>query len=158
MVKQKRNKTEVLHVRLDDKTKFAVDLISKQRMQKATQVVEAAIRDNADGLDLGVPWTALWDPDEGVRTLNLLACPRYRATPDEEEIRAFTLAHKEFFYSDEDATIPHRGFVSLLWPKLQHHMELWRAKRHENYWIAAEAMEAALKHAKVKAPERKKKR
>jgi hypothetical protein len=82
----------------------------------------------------------------------MLACPGLKTTPAEDSLRSFVLAHREFFYADERATVPNTAFVLTLWENVEEYHRLWRDKRHENYWVAAEAMEARLKKAKVKPP------
>src|SRR5574343_2109306 len=127
-------KNEVLQVRLSVRTKFAVELVAQQEGKKITKVIEDAIEARAHALQLGVPFDEVFDEDEGVRTLRLLALPAYRPTEEEREIKAFVAHHREFFYTD--SKIPHRTFVSILWPKLQHYMSAWREQRHTNHWIA----------------------
>lgn len=155
MAKKARTKIEFFSARFDPQTSFALNLVAKQRGQKKANVVEQAILDLAKKIaekELGQALTNLFHPHDGVRTLNLLACPGYKRTSDDEDLRAFILAHKEFFYSDAAASIPNVGLVITLWDDIDKYRELWREKRHENYWVAAEAMEARLKKAKIKPP------
>jgi hypothetical protein len=145
-------KEELLQVRLTGRLKFAIGLIAQQEGRKQTQIVEEAIEARAAALKLGVPFDVLYDDDEGMRTLACLALPSYRPTEAEREIKAFVQHHPEFFYADKEQRIPHRGFVSILWPKLEHYMHTWRERRHEDYWAAADAMAKALSAARVKPP------
>lgn len=147
-----RNKSTNLQIRMSEKLKFALNLVGRQEKRNLTQIVEEAIEARADSLKIGTPWDVLWDEDEGVRMLNLLALPGYKADEDEREIKQFTQHHSEYFYSDKAGTVPNRTCVSVLWPKLRHYMHLWRNERHVNAQAAAEAMEVALKAAKVKPP------
>lgn len=155
MPEVKRKKDKVVHVRLDDRMRFALELLGKQESKKHTAIIEDGINSRANAViteQLGVQWTALYDSDEGVRTLNLLSCPGYRADAEEQEVRGFTVAHKEFFYADTAATVPHRDNVIALWPKLAHYREMWRERRHGNYLVAAEAMAAQLKKVHLPVP------
>src|SRR6476660_3743002 len=69
-------------------------------------------------------WLCFWDPSEGIRTLTLLGDDRYPTTFDEDELRTFTLAHKEFFfienamdpYDNSRTHTPFRVYVDILWP------------------------------------------
>jgi hypothetical protein len=152
---EKLKKNEKFQARFDGQTRFALELLSAQRGQKFTRVVEDALIKDAKEVarvELGQDFSTLWHEHEGVRTLNLFACPGYKISPDEDVLRSFVLAHKEFFYADPKATIPQIGYVLTLWDHVQHYLELWRSKRSENYFVAAEAMEAALKKAKIKPP------
>lgn len=145
-------KDELLQVRLSGRLKFAIQLIAQQEGRKQTSVVEEAIESRATELKLGVPFDELYDEDEGVRTLRLLALPSYRPSEEQREIKAFVAQHGPFFYTDKSSKIPHRTFVSVLWPKLQHYLHAWNEERHTNHWIAAEQMSKALTAAKVKPP------
>lgn len=141
--------------RFEPLTDFALDLVARQRTQKRAAVIHDAVialgKQVADD-ELGQSLATLYHVHEGVRTLNLLACPSYKTTPDEDDLRAFLVAHKEFFYADDKATVPSVALVTTLWDQLEHYRQLWREKRHDNYWVAAEAMEARLKKAKIKPP------
>jgi hypothetical protein len=154
-MKKQVGKNERFSMRFDGATKFALDLLAEQERKKKVTVIEDAIIALANKLcekQLGQHLSAIYDPHDGVRTLNLLALPGYKKSPHEDLLRAFVVAHKEFFYADEKATIPNVGLVVTLWDKVEHYLELWQQKRHENYWVAAEEMEERLKKAKIKPP------
>lgn len=154
-MQKKITKTEKFQARFDEHTRFALNLLAKQQGKKYVTIIEDAIQSLAKEMcqrELGQPLSVLFHPHEGVRTLNLLALPSYRKSPDEEELRIFVLAHKEFFYADDKGKVPNLGLVMTLWDQIEHYRELWREKRHENYWVAAEAMEAHLKKVKIKPP------
>lgn len=155
MQKKTQTKTEKFQARFDDTTKFALSLLAKQQSKKQVVVVEDAIHSLVSEMCekvLGQQFSLLYHPHDGVRLLNLFACPAYKLSADEGELKAFIVAHREFFYADSAATIPNIGLVLTLWDQVEHYRELWREKRHENYWVAAEAMEARLKKAKIKPP------
>src|ERR1700730_6798082 len=88
IVKKERGiKTQTLSLRLDPKTKFTLEFVARINGQTITTVVERAIRESCDrvkirGVDGGdfsdlCNWQGFWDPEEGVRTLRLLASPDY---------------------------------------------------------------------------------
>jgi hypothetical protein len=148
-------KTEHFHARFEPQTEFALSLIAQQRKQKKVAVVEEALLEQAKRIaleELGQHFNALYHPSEGVRMLNLFACPGFKATTAQDELRAFVLAHKQFFYADDKATTPQLDYVDVLWDRVQHYFELWRDKRHEDHYVAAEAMAEALKKTKIKPP------
>jgi hypothetical protein len=157
-------KTLTLSLRLDPKTKFILDFVARIKGQSITTVVERAIKETADGLSIrgwdersttshDSKWSDFWDPDEGVRTLRLLTNSGYPSTFDEDELKAFTLAHWQFFYLDHRGNEPKRRFLQILWPKIDRYIEIWRAKKSTDYWAAGEAMKADLAAARVAAPD-----
>lgn len=163
--KQPRAKTLTLSLRLDPKTKFIVDFMSRIKGQSITTAVERSIKETADRLpirstvdDFGNEiregmWSEFWDPSEGVRTLKLIACPYYPTTFDEDELKAFTEAHRDFFYVRNAGKEPRRAFVDILWPKIEEYLAIWREKKSTDYWAAGEAMKEDLAAARVQAPD-----
>jgi len=98
-------------------------------------------------------WSDFWDAGEGIRTLKLLDEAAYPTTYEEDELRAFTLTHWIFFYTDSYGREPHRDYVEILWPNIDGHVQIWREKKSENYWAAGEAMKADLIAAGVAPPD-----
>jgi hypothetical protein len=154
--KDRGTKTQTLSLRLDPKTKFTLEFVARIKGQTLTTIVERAIRESCDqvtiGKDFGFNWQNFWDPEEGVRTLKLLACEDYPSTYDEDDLREFTKTHWDFFYISEKAKMPRRGFVEILWPKIEDYRRIWREQRDSDYWAAGKAMAADLSAAKVRAP------
>ncbi len=138
--------------------------MSRVKGQSITTIVERAIKEAAEKTGIGPTndrngneisqqcWSDFWDPEEGVRNLNLIANTDYTTTFDDDEIRRFTIDHWEFFYTSVTASTPRRHFVSVLWPKLQGYMTIWRNTKSEDYWAAGRAMAEDLKKAKLGAP------
>ena len=157
-------KTETLSLRLDPKTRFVLEFISRIRGQSITVVVERAIKEAADAAVIGPAtdfrgneihqpsWSDFWDADEGIRTLKLLADSNYTTTYEEDEIRRFTLDHLDFFYDDRNGQTVKRANTSLLWPKIGEYIDLWQSTRNENYWSAGKQMAEDLKRAGIEAP------
>ena len=157
--KDRGTKTESLSLRLDPKTKFILEFVARINGQSLTTVVERAIRKSCDEVTVGghfngegLSWNHFWDPDVGVRTLKLLACHDYPSTYDEDELRRFTKAHWEFFYTHANSDEPHRAYVRTLWPKIAEYQRIWHDQRSFNYWAAGAAMAADLSAAQLKAP------
>jgi hypothetical protein len=157
--KDRGTKTQTLSLRLDPKTKFSLEFVARANGQTLTTVVERAIRSSCDEVKIigdfdskGFNWQHFWDPDEGVRTLKLLACDAYQSTYGEDELRQFTVEHWEFFYTGQTADEPRRVYVQILWPKIEEYQRVWREQRESNYWAAGEAMAADLSAARVAGP------
>ena len=153
-------KTQSLSLRLDPKTKFILEFMARIKGQSITMVVERAIKDasadvviDRDEFGNGFNWSDYWDPNEGVRTLKLLTAREYPTTFDEDELRAFTLAHWPFFYRDPEGKRPHASYLEIIWPSVGRYMETWREKKTANYWAAGEAMMADLSSAGIAPPD-----
>lgn len=155
----KRSKSETLSLRLDPKTKFMLDFMSRVQGQSITTVVERAVQKVAAGVSVADynsddrTWATFWDASEGVRTLNLIGDANYPTNFEEDELLSFAKTHWPFFYTAERATSPRRAFVDVLWPKVEDYLNLWRENRQINYWAAGEAMRADLEAARIAAPE-----
>ena len=153
-------KTQSLSLRLDPKTRFVLEFVARIKGQSITAVVERAIKETADNVwiggnnidERGHNWADFWDANDGVRILKLLADSNYPTSYDEDELRAFTLAHRQFFYTNSD-TSPHRSFIEILWPSIDSYLEIWREKKSEDYWAAGEAMKKDISAARVATPD-----
>jgi hypothetical protein len=153
--KERGTRTETLSLRLDPKTKFILEFVARTNGQTLTTVIERAIRTSCGEVTIGsdgLGWDRFWDPDPGVRTLKLLACPEYASTYEEDELRHFTKAHWEFFYTHPKSDEPRRTHVEILWPKIEDYQRIWHDQRESNYWAAGEAMAADLSAAQLKVP------
>jgi hypothetical protein len=155
--KDRGTKTQTLSLRLDPKTKFTLEFVARIKGQTLTTIVERAIRESCDQVMIGdsahINWQSFWDPEEGIRTLKLLANRDYPSTYDEDELREFTKTHWEFFFISERAQTPRRAFVEILWPKIADYRRVWHEQRDSDYWAAGQAMASDLSAAKVKAPD-----
>jgi hypothetical protein len=161
--KKSSGKTENLSLRLDPKTKFILDFVSRINGQTITTIVERAIRASCDQIELpgSVPegdfavsfnWKHFWDPHEGVRTLKLLANPAYPTSFDEDELKGFIEAHRQFFYVAGRSRTPNSSMVHVLWPKIDEYRRIWLEEREKDYWAAGIAMTADLTAANVEPP------
>ncbi len=158
--KTRGTKTQSLSLRLDPKTKFILDFVARIKGHSITMVVERAIKDASADVVIdrnefgnGSNWSDYWDPNEGVRTLKLLTAREYPTTFDEDELRAFTLAHWSFFYEDLEGMRPRANYLEIIWPSVDRYMETWREKKTANYWAAGEAMMADLSSAGIAPPD-----
>ena len=156
--KDRGSKTETFSPRLDPKTKFSLEFVARVNGQTLTTIVERAIRSSCDQVMVGIShnrganWRHFWDPEEGIRTLQLLACEDYPSTYDEDDLWSFTRAHWQFFYTEQDGATPKRFFLEILWPKIDAYRQIWREQRESDYWAAGRAMAADLRNAQLEAP------
>lgn len=160
-----RTKTQTLSLRLDPKTRFILDFMSRIKGQTITVVVERAIKEAAEKATIAVEsdnprespdiysWEYFWDTDDGVRTLKLLSNSAYTTTYDEDEIRRFTLDHWAFFYTDKHGDAPRRPFVAILWPNMNRYLGIWRTEKANDFWAASKAMTEDLNKAQIEPPE-----
>lgn len=162
--KSTRSKTQTLSLRLDPKTRFVLEFVSRIRGQSITMVVERAIKEASEQVGIGPKydgmgneiepdtWSDFWDPDDGVRTLKLIASTQYPTTFEEDEMRSFTLAHHEFFYTGSSGHSPKRASVNVLWPKIDAYLDLWRETKSSDYWSCGNLMKEDLNSAGLPAP------
>lgn len=157
-LKPKRAKTETVTLRLDPKTKFMLDFMTRVQGRTITAIVEHAVRDAASNsgiegdFNTTKTWASFWDANEGVRTLKLIADPNYPTNFEEDELLAFAQAHWEFFYTSANTETPRRAYLEVLWPRVEEFLSIWQAQRQEDYWAAGKAMAAALSSAKLQGP------
>lgn len=151
----RRPKSETLSLRLDPKTRFMLDFVSRVKGQSITTVVEQAVRDYANRawIDKQKTWSYYWDASEGLRMLKIVSDSNYPTNYNEDRIRNFTLDHWVFFYIDQQGTNPRRAYIDILWPSINYFMEVWETTREFDYWAAGEAMAKALRTARVAPPD-----
>lgn len=159
---QKAAKTETLTIRLDPKTRFILEYISRLKGQTITTVVERAIvadaalqrvPDHEWGGDLG--WEDFWDVSEGVRALNLASRREFFPTYDEERRRDFARTHWPFFFATKKGPIPLNHYIDILWPRIDEFVHLHdENKAKGGDWLGAgKAMQEALRKSNLSPPE-----
>lgn len=154
----KRGKSETLSLRLDPKTKFALEFVARIRGQSITTVVERAIKSAASDVRIessaeSQDWMNYWDASDGVRTIKILKSGQYPTTYEEDELIEFTECNWEFFYHSSASGSPRRVYIDIIWPDIDEYLAIWRSKRHADYWAAGHAMKAALVKANVASPD-----
>lgn len=161
----KRSKTETLSLRLDPKTKFMLDFVSRLQGQSITTVVERAIRDkavkvtvDADYQEESRHWNYYWHHNEGIRTIKLISDPNYPTNYDEDELLGFIKAHNIFFVSNYNERVFEYNhdykieYIDVLWPNMAQYVSAWRDQKHINYWIAGQMMCADIISAQIEPP------
>ncbi|MBX5148463.1 hypothetical protein [Rhizobium lentis] len=157
----KGGKTEMLNIRLDPKTRFILEYMSRLRGQTITTVVERAIIAAASGTpivrgdDYGgeeITWQDLWDVSEGVRALNISKVPELYPVYEEERRLAFVRSHWPFFFTGENKRTYLNHYVDVLWPRIDEFIQIHEDMKHSDYYAAGNAMVEALKAAKLQPP------
>jgi hypothetical protein len=154
-----RSKTQTLSLRLDPKTRFVLEFMSKLKRQSITTVVEEAIRQAGARLEVEPAnenprtWRDFWDVSEGVRAMLMLADPEIPSNYDDDELRDFLTGHIEFFSETNELRNPDKINVSVLWPDIEEYLEAWRANRRTNPFAAGAMMVEALRDAEVEPPQ-----
>jgi hypothetical protein len=155
---QKRaGKTEVLSMRIDPKTRFMLEVVSRYRGQSISTVVERAILEAADNLIFEndrKTWRDYWHAIDGVRAIFVAKDARLYPTFEEEERLRFTTIHWPFFYVDSTCKTVFVPYVEILWPKIDDYMDIWDKTRSAGgYHRAGHRMQEAIKEAGLSVPE-----
>lgn len=116
-------------------------------------MIEELIFDAAKKLNLGVDWESIFTTDEGLLMLNLFRLPHVRLSDDEERVKQFVVAHKEYFYTKNN--YPAGVMASVLWKRIEDYRMHWLQNMHEDPWCAGKMMDADLKKAKLSPPDLK---
>ena len=158
-------KSETLTIRLDPKTRFMLDFVSRLRGQTVTTVVERAIAAAADNATIPrynsygndeepSTWRDYWDVSEGVRALQIAGEKELHPDYEEERRLAFAKKHAVFFFALPEKLQGFRvGFIDILWPRIDEFVEIDERERSTDYFAAGKAMSKALHDAGLKAPD-----
>jgi len=154
-------KTETLTIRLDPKTRFILEYLSRLKGQNITTVVERAIVTAAsqetvfDPKFPGEPdsWQRFWDVSEGCRALRMAERAEFFPTYEEERRLAFAKEHWPFFYTSQQKEMFLAYYVDVLWPRIDEFIQIHDDQKANDYFAAGKAMQAALRNAKLSAPE-----
>lgn len=157
----KARKSETLTIRLDPKTRFILEYLSRLKGQSITTVVERAIIAAAsqetvfDPAFPGQPdsWQRFWDVSDGCRALRMAERPEFFPSYEEDRRLAFAKEHWPFFYANQERSSFLNHFVDVLWPRIDEFVEIHEDQKATDYFAAGKAMQEALRTAKLKAPE-----
>lgn len=156
----KAGKSETLTIRLDPKTRFILEYVSRLKGQTITTVVERAIVNSAAGdtvidRELGgdLNWQDFWDVSEGVRFLKIVSRSEFFPTYEDERRLAFCKEHWPFFWATSQRRTFLNYYVDVLWPRIDEFVTIHDEQKAEDYFAAGKAMQEALRKAKLKAPE-----
>lgn len=154
------SKSESLTIRLDPKTRFMLEFVSRLRGQTITTVVERAISAAADGATIDnefgrepFTWRDYWSVYEGERALKIANESEMHPTFEEERTLAFCREFWPFFFIGNRNGEINTGYVEVLWSRIDEFVGLYEATKTTNYFAAGEAMKAALLAARVAPPD-----
>ncbi len=153
---KRQAKSETLTIRLDPKTRFVLEYMSRLKGQNITTVVERSIYEAANssggfGRDAS-DWKQLWDVSDGVRSIKIAKEEGVFTTYEEDKMLEFVSAHKEFFFADNEMKHFRRWSIDILWPNIRTYIEEWSNDIASDYFKAGKSMAKALKDAGVTAP------
>jgi hypothetical protein len=153
----KAGKSETLTIRLDPKTRFVLEYLSRLKGQTITTVVERAIVNAASNESVQTEggyanWQYFWDVSDGVRALKMAENSAFFPTYEEEKRLAFAREHWPFFYQTiaRDQFVNH--YIDVLWPRIDEFVQMHEDMRARNYFAAGEAMAKALSTANLEPP------
>src|SRR5665213_2107712 len=123
---KKPQKTEVLSMRMDPKTRFVLEVLARYRGQSISTVVERAIVEAAENIRIGGDhhgndsknWKDFWHVNEGVRWLLLASDQSLFPTFEDEYRLAFTRTHWPFFYTSSGCKCHREAMIEILWARL----------------------------------------
>lgn len=155
------SKSETLTIRLDPKTRFMLEFVSRLRGQTITTVVERAIRDAADravlhhqderGNSYDTTWRDYWSVFEGERALKIAVEDDLHPTFEEDQRLAFAKQFSDFFWSKNGTILT--AYIEVLWPKIDEFIDIYERTKTDNYFAAGYAMKEALSAAKLATPD-----
>ncbi|WP_336741358.1 hypothetical protein [Aureimonas altamirensis] len=159
----KASKSETLTIRLDPKTRFVLEYLSRLKGQTITTVVERAIVqaataekiEHADDPRDEQNWQDFWDVSEGARAIKIARRSEFFPTFEEEKRVAFCEEHWPFFFINSNKRIFRYPYLDILWPRIDDFITLHdmaKTSSGASYWAAGEAMQEALGQAGIKPP------
>ncbi len=155
----KPGKSETLTIRLDPKTRFILEYLSRLKGQTITTVVERAIvtaaeqetiHDYSHGGELG--WRDFWNVSDGVRALTMAAERGFFPNYEEEKRLAFAKDHWPFFWHTKDRRLFLNHYVDVLWPRIDEFVQIHDDQKTSDWFAAGTAMQAALRGARLRPP------
>ncbi|MCC4240372.1 hypothetical protein [Thalassospira povalilytica] len=159
-------KNQNLTIRMDEKTRFALDFLVRLEGQNASKLVERIMLEKADASYFGhynkhmerkeYNWRDIWHVSEGVRHLLFITHPGVKAeihlTFEEEEMAEFVQRHWPFFCSSDRLYSFIAPYVDILWPHMDALVAEWREHKATDPWRAGESMKAILESVDVAPP------
>jgi hypothetical protein len=147
-----------LALRLDKKTRFILDFVSRAKGQTITTVVERAIYEAASQVHVtdgenDFTWQDVWNEAEGARALKWATIKDLYPDYEEERRLNFARRHWPFFYTNDRLHTVQTLYVEVLWPRIDEFMQINDDNLQKNAWAAGEAMQEALRAAQIEAPE-----
>jgi hypothetical protein len=152
---------EMLTVRFDQRTRFALEFTSRLLGQSMTTVLERALLDYAAknttapnvASSKKLKWQDYWSDCEGERVLRIAELEALYPNTDDRYKVAFAREHWPFFYTSPACRECMPFYIDVLWPEIERFMMI-RIEQSDTNWMAAgEAMAAKLREARIEPPE-----
>lgn len=155
------SKTETLTIRLDTRTRFALDVLSRLRGQTITTIIERSIMREAESehfkTDVSQYLIAdeIWDEREGIRQLRLATVKELFPTFEELRRLNFAREHWPFFYRDKKFDEFRERFIDILWPRIDEFVAMHEENKRAgvDWYATGKAMRQALQDAMLPAPD-----
>lgn len=163
---KKTPRSETLTIRLDPKSRFMLEFLSRLKGQTITTVVERAIADAAGRERVAVDrpftngelvdektWRDFWSVSEAERGLKLARLPDVHPTYEEERRLDFATRWWQFFFINSEAMTVDRQLADILWPQINRFIEIEQENQTTNVLAVGDAMSQALRQAGIDPPE-----
>lgn len=150
-------KSETLSLRLDPKTRFLLEYLSRLNGQTITTVVERAITAAASTETVAAEgysrnWQDFWDVNDGIRALKMAEVPDFYPTWEEERRLSFAKNHYPFFFVSLDPREFHQVYLEVLWPRIDEFVEYHESHRKNDWFAAGKLMQGVLREANLSPP------
>lgn len=146
-VMSKETRAENVKIRVQPSVKFAIDFAARVTHRSLTQlVIDAVLPVLEDAKLRGKGWRDFDDPTPGY-SMCLLYLHGAPLDKDEDTLKRFVLAHKEFFFDGDE---PARRRLDVLWPRVEHFADTYFRKLKTDSFAAGHEMNKALTEAKRK--------
>ena len=148
-------------MRMDPKTRFVLEVLTRLRGQSMSTVVERAIAEIAESAAVEKDyngnaiktWRDFWHVSDGVRWLKMASEPNLYPTFEDEYKVSFARTHWPFFYNSAKRDSYKDWCIEILWPKIDEYVDLWTRTKSSDYFAAGRAMRKAISDAGVAAPD-----
>ncbi|TBZ07778.1 hypothetical protein [Rhizobium leguminosarum] len=156
---KKPSKSETLTIRLDPKTRFMLEFVSRLRGQTITTVVERAITEAANRATIeqeyedDMSWRNFWSVVEGERAINIAKHDALHPSYDEERRLRFAEQFWQFFFYSASKDSVRTSYIEVLWPRIDEFIAMYDATKGSDYFAAGKAMKEALLSANLAPPD-----
>ncbi len=131
-----RAREKFLHIRIDEKTKFALSWMAAKHGLTLTQWLDERIREYVSD----PTWEAYWHPSEHVRDVLRIRYGRGRG-PRDEDLALFLREYSDLLFNDMN---PRAHVIDRIWPKLDSYLLAYKSDPDK----ARKLIVAAIKSAK----------
>lgn len=149
-------KSETLSIRLDVRSRFALDFVARARGQTISTVIERAALSQAimvtiEEYSLGL-FESVWHEEEGVRQLAVAAVDKLYPTHDELKRLSFARQFWPYFYREKNFTTFNVPRIQVLWRIIDDLISFFEETRSSDFFAVARRMSEMLSHAGLEGP------